>query len=66
MSPVLHQVLLLASICVLAEFVLALTRSRGQPLLASLVASAPRFVIGALFGAASGYALHVFGIKVTP
>ena len=66
MSPLVHQVLLMASVCVLAELVLALSRSRGQPLVAALTASAPRFVIGALFGAASGYALHVFGIKVTP
>ena len=66
MSPVLHQVLLLASICVLAELVLALTRSRGVPLATALTAAAPRFVMGALFGAAFGYVLHAFGIKVTP
>jgi hypothetical protein len=57
---------LLASVCVLGELILALGRSRGQRLAAALSASAPRFVMGALFGASIGYVLHVFGIKVTP
>ena len=40
--------------------------SAAASAVAPLAASAPRLVVGALFGAASGYALHAFGIKVTP
>jgi hypothetical protein len=57
---------LLASAFVLGEFVMTLSRSRGQPLPAALAASAPRFVMAAILGAAIGYVLNVFGIKVTP
>ena len=66
MSPVTHQMLLIASTFVLGEFILAMSASRGRPFLATLVERAPRFVVAALFGAAVGYVLFVFGIKVTP
>jgi hypothetical protein len=66
MSPVTHQMMLIASAFILGELVLAIGRARGQPFLAVLAASAPRFLMAAILGAAIGYVLSVFGIKVTP
>ena len=66
MSPMLHSMAIVASAFVLGEFILMLSRTRGMPLPQALSASAPRFVMAAILGAAIGYVLHVFGIKVTP
>ncbi len=66
MNPMLQQMLMIASTFVLGEFVLMLSRTRGIPLPKALSMSAPRFVLAAVLGAAVGYVLFVFGIKVTP
>ena len=66
MNPMLQQMLLIASTFVLGEFVMMLSRTRGMPLPQALSMSAPRFVLAAVLGAAVGYVLFVFGIKVAP
>ena len=66
MSPVLQSMMMIASTFVLGEFVLMLSRTRGIPLPKALSMSAPRFIMAALLGAAVGYVLFMFGIKVTP
>ena len=66
MTPMLQSMLMIASAFVLGEFVLTLSRTRGIPLPKALSMSAPRFVLAAILGAAIGYVLFVFGIKVAP
>ena len=63
MNDLINAMMMVAAAFVLGEFVMTLSKRQG-PLAAALTATAPRFIMAAMLGAAIGAVLTMAGIKV--